>query len=244
MIEQAAKLIKEANRVIAFSGAGISVESGIPSFRGPEGLWSKYDPIVLDLGYFYDNPKKSWLLIKEIFYDYFSLAKPNSAHLALTQLEKKGFIGAIITQNIDSLHQAAKSKNVIEFHGSSSRLVCTGCNRVFDFKPEMLQKLPPICPNCGGLLKPDFVFFGEGIATKAFQESLNETKNADLWLVIGTSGEIMPASSLVYEARQNGATIVEVNLRPSNYTADAADFFLQGKAGDLLPKIADLVLEN
>ena len=244
MIKHAALMIKEAKRAIAFTGAGISVESGIPPFRGSNGLWSKYDPIVLDLGYFYENPKESWLVIKEIFYDYFSLAKPNPAHLALAELEKKGFISGIITQNIDNLHQSAKSENVIEFHGSSSRLVCTGCNGVFDFEPKMLDRLPPTCPACRGLLKPDFVFFGEGIPTKAFQKSLDEAQNADLWLVIGTTGEIMPASSLVYEAKQNGATIIELNLQASNYTADASDYFLRGKAGVLLPKLADLVLES
>jgi len=126
-IEKAAKIIKSAKHVTAFTGAGISVESGIPPFRGDGGIWGKYDPKILDLPYFLANPLDSWIVIKEIFYEFFGKAKPNNAHKMLAEMESLGWLKAIITQNIDNLHQEAGSKNVIEFHGNSKILVCTNC---------------------------------------------------------------------------------------------------------------------
>ncbi len=134
MIEEAAKLIKNAKHVTAFTGAGISVESGIPPFRGENGLWSKFDPLFLDINYFRQNPLKSWKLIKEIFYDFFGKAEPNSAHTALAEMEKSGYLNSVITQNIDNLHQTAGSKNVFEFHGTSKNLICTNCDKIYAAK--------------------------------------------------------------------------------------------------------------
>ena len=233
LITQAAQAIKNAKRAVAFTGAGISVESGIPPFRGPDGLWSRYDPIVLDLRYFQHYPTESWQVIKEIFYDFFGQARPNAAHLALARMEAEGLIQSIITQNIDNLHQEAGSQNVIEFHGTSHRLTCLSCHSTWQYKPYLLATLPPTCPKCGGLLRPDFVFFGEGIPPDAYQRSLEETQLADVWIVIGTTGEIMPASMLPIEAKQQGATIIEVNVQPSNYTGHTTDIFLQGKATEV-----------
>jgi len=242
LIQQAAQKIKIAGRLISFTGAGISVESGIPPFRGPDGLWSRYDPQVLDLSYFQRYPDKSWRIIKEIFYDFFGKAQPNPAHQALAQLEAAGVMHGVITQNIDNLHQEAGSRDVIEFHGTSRRLSCLSCHQTWEFQPEMLASLPPACPRCGGLLKPDFIFFSEGIPPLAYQRSLTETQLADIWLVIGTTGEIMPASMLPIEAQRNGALIIEVNLRPSNYTNTITDIFLQGKASEVLSALAEAVL--
>lgn len=194
MIEKAAKLIKNAKHVTAFTGAGISVESGIPPFRGENGLWSKFDPIFLDIHYFQQNPLKSWKLIKEIFYDFFGKAEPNAAHIALAEMEKSGYINAIITQNIDNLHQIAGSKNVFEFHGNSRDLICTNCKKIYSVKDIDLSHLPPKCVDCGNVLKPDFVFFGESIPEPARAISFTEAKIADVFILIGTTGEIMPAS--------------------------------------------------
>ena len=127
MLKQAAELIRNAKHVTAFTGAGISVESGIPTFRGENGLWNRFDPIFLDLDYFHQNPLTSWKLIKEIFYDFFGKAEPNLAHFALAKMEKMGFLNSIITQNIDDLHQKAGSKKVWEFHGTSKKLICEKC---------------------------------------------------------------------------------------------------------------------
>ncbi len=243
LIQKAAQKIKNSRRLISFTGAGISVESGIPPFRGPDGLWSRYDPQVLDLSYFQHHPANSWRIIKEIFYDFFGKAQPNPAHQALAQLEAAKVLHGVITQNIDNLHQKAGSRDVIEFHGTSRRLTCLSCHQIWDFQPEMLASLPPACPRCGGLLKPNFIFFSEGIPPLAYQRSLTETQLADIWLVIGTTGEIMPASMLPIEAQRNGALIIEVNLHPSNYTNTITDIFLQDKATDVLSALAEAVLD-
>ena len=242
LIQQAAGKIKSAQRLISFTGAGISVESGIPPFRGPDGLWSRYDPQVLDLSHFQRHPANSWRVIKEIFYDFFGKARPNPAHQALAQLEAAEVLHGVITQNIDNLHQEAGSRDVIEFHGTSHRLICLSCHQTWGFQPEMLASLPPACPCCGGLLKPDFIFFGEDIPPLAYQRSLTEAQLADIWLVIGTTGEIMPASMLPIEAQRNGALIIEVNLSSSNYTKTITDIFLQGKASEVLSALAEAVL--
>ena len=228
--KNAAQIIKNSKNLVAFTGAGISVESGIPPFRGPTGLWSKYDPKILDIDFFLSNPDISWKYIKEIFYEYMQNVKPNKAHYFLAELENKGLLKGVITQNIDNLHQKAGSKNVIEFHGTASKLECINCKNKFDSNTISLDNLPPLCPKCGGILKPDFVFFGEPIPADAFEKSIKLMQNADAVLVIGTTGEIMPASELPFLAKQNGAKIIEINIEPSNYTNLITDIFLNDKA--------------
>ncbi len=233
-IKQAANLLKQSHYTSAFTGAGISVESGIPPFRGTTGLWSKYNPIVLDINYFHSNPLESWRVIKEIFNDFFGKAKPNKAHQVLASMEQKGLLRNIITQNIDNLHQEAGSREVYEFHGNSRELVCTKCNKRFGIKNINFNKLPVTCDECGGLVKPDFIFFGEGIPPAAYEKSLESASKADLFLVIGTTGEIMPASQIPVIAKNNGAKIIEINIEPSNYTQQLTDIFLQGKATEIM----------
>ena len=228
--KEAANLIKNSNFIVAFTGAGISVESGIPTFRGPTGLWSKYNPKILDLNFFMQNPKESWKYIKEIFYEYLKDIKPNDAHKCLAWLEEKGKLKGIITQNIDNLHQKAGSKEVVEFHGTASKLECVNCKSKFNASEISLDIIPPLCPKCGGILKPDFIFFGEPIPTEAFEKSLFFANTAELFIVIGTTGEIMPASQIPILAKQNGAKIIEINIEPSNYTNTITDIFLQDKA--------------
>jgi len=236
-ISKAVHLLRQSTYTTAFTGAGISVESGIPPFRGENGLWSKYDPIVLDLDYFHKYPSHSWEVIKEIFYDFFGKAKANTAHHALAKMEQMGYLKNIITQNIDNLHQEAGNSTVWEFHGNSRTLVCTGCQKHFEIEQLSLSSLPLLCPDCKGLVKPDFIFFGEGIPPMAYQKSIEAAENADVFLVIGTTGEIMPASQIPHIAKANGATIIEVNPNPSNYTHQITDVFLQGKATEVMRKI-------
>lgn len=214
MIEKAVEIIKNAKHITAFTGAGISVESGIPPFRGENGLWNKFDPIFLDINYFHQNPLKSWKLIKEIFYDFFGKAKPSTAHLALSKMEKLGYLNSIITQNIDNLHQKSGSKKVWEFHGNSRNLICMNCNEIYSAANTNLSHLPPKCEKCGTVLKPDFIFFGEAIPEPARTNSFAETENADVFILIGTTGEIMPASMIPIEAKRNGVKIIEVNNQP------------------------------
>ncbi len=241
-ISQAAEALRRAQRAVAFTGAGISVESGIPPFRGPEGLWSRYDPQVLDLDYFFAHPRASWEVIKEIFYDFFGKAKPNPAHFACARLEAAGVLAGVITQNIDNLHQEAGSRRVIEYHGTSRWLTCTQCGHKVEAQPELLAELPPRCPRCGGLLKPDFIFFGEPIPAEAQAAAWEETRRADVWVVVGTTGEVYPAALLPIAAKEHGATIIEINVRPSNYTHQITDIFLQGKASEMCQALADAVL--
>jgi len=231
-IVQAARLLAVARHVTVFSGAGISVESGIPPFRGPGGLWSRVDPGFIEIEYFRRQPEKSWLRIKEIFYDFFGRAGPNTAHFGVAALEKAGLVKAVITQNIDNLHQGAGSREVIEFHGNSQWLVCLDCLKREVVTLERLAALPPRCA-CGGLLKPDFIFFGEGIPEKTLQRSYQEASRADVFLVIGSSGEVMPACQIPPLAQARGAKIIEINPSESNFTP-SSDVFLQGKATEMV----------
>ncbi len=227
----AARWIEDSQKAAAFTGAGISVESGIPTFRGPTGLWSRYDPQILDLGYFFANPKASWKVIKEIFYDYMGeKARPNPAHYLLAEMEKDRKLEGVITQNIDNLHQEAGSRNVVEFHGTAQYLICTECRNRTPFTANDLSHLPPTCEKCGGLLKPDFIFFGEAIPPEAYRRSMELVQDADLLIVVGTTGEVMPASMIPYEARN--AKVIEINIEPSAYTEERTDLFLQAKAGE------------
>ena len=161
-IEIVAELIKKSKFAIAFTGAGISVESGIPPFTGAGGLWNKYDPKFIELSFFYSNPKKSWEEMRKIFFNSMGQAKPNKAHQVLAKLEQQGMLKAVITQNIDGLHQAAGSKEVVEFHGTINELMCIDCKKKFKTTDVDISADIPRC-SCGGILKPDFVFYGEGI---------------------------------------------------------------------------------
>jgi NAD-dependent deacetylase len=238
-ILEASQLIADSKNTIAFTGAGISVESGIPPFRGPNGLWSKYDPKILDLEYYSSNPNKSWTVIKKLFFDYFRASAPNEAHNILAKWEKNHLLKSIITQNIDSLHQKSGSKNVIEFHGTSNSFVCTKCHETILLSQLKLTPTPPICKSfkCKGLLKPNFIFFGEGIPQKAYLDSIEVTNSAEVFIIIGTSGEIMPASYLPPLAKDNGAQIIEINTDRSSFTDTITDIFLQGRASEILTKI-------
>ncbi|MHA1338304.1 MAG: NAD-dependent protein deacylase [Promethearchaeota archaeon] len=235
-ISRAIEWILESKYTVIFSGAGISVESGIPPFRGKNGLWEKYDPIFLDTNYFKKNPKKSWILIKEIFYDFFGKAEPNQAHYIIAELEKKGLINCIITQNIDALHQKAGSKNVIEFHGTSQTLTCLNCNNKFESE-NLLESIPPKCPLCGGLLKPDFVFFNEPIPPNVYNLAILNAVKAETFIIVGTTGEIMPASLIPFIAKENDAHIIEINIWPSKFTNSIVDIFLEGKATEIFSKL-------
>ena len=235
-IKNAIEIIKNAKNMIAFTGAGISVESGIPPFRGQGGLWSKYNPDILDLQTFYSRTLECWKTIKEIFYDYWGQSSPNAAHKALAKLEAKGLLKAVITMNIDTLHQKAGSKKVIEFHGTLDKMVCTKCGKSFSTSKVNLETLPPKC-DCLGVLKPDFVFFGEGIPEKAYQESMLFAQKADVVLVIGTTGEVAPASYIPSIAKQHGAKIIEINPNLSTYTNTITDIYIKAKAGETLTQI-------
>ena len=235
-LKKAIDLVLSSKYTFAFTGAGISVESGIPPFRGETGLWSKYDPNILDLNNFYLNPIEAWKVIKEIFYDFFGEAKPNLAHYALAEMEKKGMLQSIVTQNIDNLHYDAGSKEVYEFHGNSRMLVCPNCAKTYIASERIVEEVP-LCDYCHWVLKPDFIFFGERIPEIAYRKSLEATQKADVVIVIGSTGEIYPASQIPIIAKQNGATIIEINTEKSSFTSQITDVFLQGKATEVMNEL-------
>ena len=238
-IREAARILSEAKRIVGFTGAGTSAESGIPPFRGEGGIWNKYDPNALDIENYYRHTQDSWTIIREVFYNYFNNidVKPNPGHEILAKWEKEGRLTCVITQNIDDLHTVAGNKTVYEFHGNMSRFVCTKCGRKVDAKSLKLTEKPPHCSHCDGLMKPDFIFFGEGIPEDAYYGSVRAAENCDAFVIIGTSGQVSPANMIPGIAKRNGAKIIEINMEPSTYTNYISDIFLQGKSGEILPQI-------
>jgi NAD-dependent deacetylase len=230
-LRDVAEIIRDSKYCMAFTGAGVSVESGIPPFRGENSIWTKYNPIILDLTYFENYPEASWPVIKEIFYDFFGKAKPNKAHDFLARLEQSGIVKCVVTQNIDNLHQEAGSKSVYEFHGNSHHLVCMLCSDRQTVDEVDLSQLPLKCAKCGGLVKPDFIFFGERIPEEAYQKSMDAARKADVCLIIGSTGEVMPAAMIPREARRNGAVIIEINPQDSLFTREVTHIHLHGNAG-------------
>jgi NAD-dependent deacetylase len=242
LLYQAAQILKNSRHAVVFTGAGISVESGVPPFRGDGGLWNKYDPRSLELSYFLKNPKESWTVLKEIFYDFLADARPNPAHLALARLENKGIVKSVITQNIDNLHQIAGNTLVYEFHGNTRQLRCLECGRTILSESVSLNSLPPRCNLCQGLLKPDIVFFSEMIPPGVSEQAFAEAEKADVMLVVGSTGEVMPAAYVPFTAKErNNAMVIEVNPEKSHFTKSVTDIFLKGPAGDILPRLTDLI---
>jgi len=237
-IVQLTELAKRAHKVIALTGAGISVDSGIPAFRGNQGLWEKYDPTeYAHIEAFLRDPGKVWVMLAEMDLAV-SKAKPNAAHYALAHLEQVSSFSSVITQNVDNLHQRAGSSRVIEFHGNTQRLKCLSCNRLYGKDHVSLAVLPPRC-TCGGVLKPDAVFFGEAIPWEANLQASQEAESCDLILVVGTSAVVAPASSIPFMAKRNGATVVEINLEPTMLTDTVADLSIMRSATEVLPELVE-----
>lgn len=240
VIKRAAHDITKAKRIIAFTGAGISVESEIAPFRGKGGLWERYNPEeYAHISTFRNNPEKSWIMLTEML-TFIKKAKPNPAHLALAELEKLGKLRCIITQNVDNLHQKAGSTSVIDFHGNTRWLVCLECDKKYKLDEVSLEEIPPRC-ECSAVLKPDAVFFGEPISMDALRKSQEEASKCDLMLVIGTSAVIQPAASLPAIAKRAGATVIEINPEPTPITGIVSDYLIEGKAGEVLPRIVEAV---
>ena len=238
-IKEAARILSSAKRIVGFTGAGTSAESGIPPFRGEGGIWNQYDPKSLDIEYYYRHTQDSWNIIREVFYNYFNSkdVKPNPGHEILAKWEQEGRLSCVITQNIDDLHTVAGNKTVYEFHGNMSRFVCTNCGAKFQANKLELTSTPPTCERCGELLKPDFIFFGEGIPEDAYFGSVKAAEDCDAFVIIGTSGQVSPANMIPGIAKRHGAKIIEINMEPSTYTDYITDIYLQGKSGEILPKI-------
>ena len=248
-IQQAAQLLHQARYVMAMTGAGISVESGIPPFRGPGGLWTKYgEPSMNGYQDFLDNPRLAWEARlnptgpNAILRETVANAEPNPGHRALVQMEKMRLLKFLITQNIDNLHRRAGSVNIVEIHGNSTLTRCLQCTSRFPLDETPLDTLPPVCPQCRGMLKIDTVAFGEPIPSDALAQCQQTTERCDCMMVIGTSATVYPAAWFPINVRERGGSLIEINLYESELTA-MCDVSLRGKAGEMLPQLVDAVQE-
>jgi NAD-dependent deacetylase len=251
LIQKAAADLVKAHYAVALTGAGISTESGIRDFRGPDGIWTK-DPAAERRVYemyerLLDNPKAYWeetLNSPGLFGD-LSRIKPNRGHIALAELEKMGLLKCVITQNVDNLHEKAGSQQVLDYHGNHFKLRCMRCNKRYlieDYNLNQLNEkgeLPPHCKYCNGVLKLDVVYFQERIPDDIAIQSLREIEQCDLLLICGTSAVVYPFANLPRIARNNNnITIIELNMEPTPLTEDGiSDYFIQGKTGEILPAI-------
>jgi NAD-dependent deacetylase len=230
--EQVASLILHQQPCVALTGAGISAESGIPTFRSKGGLWEKFDPAVYaSIEMFRTDPSKYWSIRGEFIRNY-DAYQPNPGHAALAELEAMGLLRRVITQNIDGLQRKAGSRSVTEIHGSLREILCVRCGREYR-APSIPEDSPPLC-ECGGVLKPNTVLFGESLPPPALETAWRESGACRVMLVIGTSAVVQPAASLPYVAKEHGATVVEVNIERA---FSGADYFLEGQAGTVMPKL-------
>ncbi len=261
--EKAAQIIKNSKHTIVFTGAGISAESGIPTFRGKGGLYEKVSSTVFDLDYFFAENRKCWYLLLKFILIPLLEAKPNDAHYSITELQNKGYIKTVITQNIDILHEKAGNQQVLKFHGTSDKFKCINCGKDFllnDFIDE--EKLEfikndkvegdidykiynsfkePRCNSCGSIIKPQIVFFKEGIPEDVLNKSFYNAQIADCILIIGTSGVVYPAAMIPQIVHRNNGKIIEINAEPTFYTKSITDIFFEGFASKIMKEICSLV---
>jgi len=238
-LETLASWITKSKSTCAMTGAGASVESGIPDFRGKGGLWSRYDPEeYATIFSFQDDPAKVWKMLAELI-ETVEGAKPNPGHIALAELESMGMLSGIITQNVDSLHQKAGSKKVIEFHGHCRSLKCDECNKRYTDTHLYKKQFPPKC-SCGGVLRPEVIMFDEQIHGSVLLESKELSSSSELMLVIGTSAQVMPAALNPYLTKASGGKIVEINTEETPLTCDA-DMTIIGKSGEIMPKLLSII---
>jgi len=238
-LEKAADVLVHSRMTIALTGAGISVESGIPDFRSAGGLWEKFDPAeYASIEAFRANPEKVWKMLREME-EIVLHAKPNKAHIGLGELERLDYLQYIITQNVDNLHQAGGARNVIEYHGNSATLSCIRCGRQYKASEKRGEYLPKCA--CGNALKPDVIFFGEAIPAEAMNRSFQLASAAEALLVIGTSAAVSPANTIPGVAKQNGAKIIEINKEETHLTSTVTDIFLQGSAGEIVSGLVEEV---
>ncbi len=229
--------LRNASHTAVITGAGVSAESGVPTFRDAQtGLWAKYEPTELATPQaFRRDPKLVW--------DWYAwrrervlAVKPNPGHFALAELARQCEQFTLITQNVDGLHQQAGSENVIELHGNIMRARCFDMHHVAESWPDDIDDQPPKCTQCNSLMRPDVVWFNEGLPTDALDGAMNASQNCDVFFSIGTSSVVQPAASMATIAAQNGATVIEINPTPTPLTHQA-DFVITEPSGEVLPEI-------
>jgi NAD-dependent deacetylase len=241
LIDELSKLLEASRRVVVFTGAGISTESGIPDFRSPGGFWSNNQPIYFkDFLAFEDMRREAWRR-KLAFEEFFKAAQPNRGHRAIAHLVKQGKVTGVITQNIDGLHQRSgvPEENVIELHGNSTYAVCLSCERRYELEPILaafrIDEKPPEC-ECGGLIKTATISFGQPMPVEAMQNAKLETEACDLFLAIGSSLVVYPAAGFPALAKQRGARLVIINRDPTELDY-LADLVLNTETGETLGEV-------
>ncbi len=238
---EAAEAVRRSACTVAVTGAGVSAESGIPTFRGAGGIWEKYPPErFATIEAYRRDPDAVWQFWCELA-ETIRSCRPNPAHITLARLEQSGHLHAVITQNVDNLHQAAGSRNVIEYHGNAAQLVCLACAARKPMDPGTAGSRAPHCPICGGLMKPDVVMFGEDVSLASVQNSEAYARRCNVMIVVGTSAQVYPAAWLPRLAKSYGAYIIEMNIEPTEFTNSVTDTFLEGAVGNTLPRLADLI---
>lgn len=234
-------IIGGSERLLAFTGAGLSADSGIATYRGAGGIWSRYDPAkYASISYFREDPTYYWRFFKDVRYPMLKPAKPNKAHLVLAELEKKGILFLVITQNIDGLHQMAGQINVCELHGNTRQIVCLECFKKFNMEeiyPKLDVEMPPKC-GCGGLLKPDVVLFGEPLPQEALNQASQAAARCDCILVVGSSLVVYPAAQIPVLAKENGAKLIIINIDPTPLD-HLADLVINQNASEVLAKVTE-----
>jgi len=236
MFDTVAQKLKDSRKIVFVTGAGISQESGIPTFRGKDGYWRKYDPMKLaSIDAFYDDPKLVWEWYEDRRKNILDV-KPNEGHFAISQMEEFKDV-VILTQNIDGLHQRSGSTNVLELHGSIIRIKCTVCD-FFDNITENFESLPPKC-KCGSMLRPDVVWFGEPLPQNIWQSAIKEASICDVMIIVGTSLVVSPANTLPVYAKQNGAILIEVNPEKTVMSNDMT-LSIQATSVGVLPKMLSI----
>jgi NAD-dependent deacetylase len=238
-----AELIRSRQPCVVLTGAGVSTESGIPDFRSPTGLWATVDPMEYgSIEAFRRDPRKVWSFYKPRV-EMLTGAEPNPAHAALAELEQLGLVGAVVTQNIDLLHERAGSENVVEVHGSIRTASCPGCGRSYELDRvlELLAEADaPECPGCSGILKPDVVFFGELLSPAAIDRAYELARRARLLLVVGSALEVYPVAGLPLETLGSGGELAIVNRGPTAFDSQAS-LKVDGSAGEVLPQVVGLL---
>ncbi|HZP41554.1 MAG TPA: Sir2 family NAD-dependent protein deacetylase [Candidatus Binatia bacterium] len=246
-IDRAATCLVRARYAIALTGAGLSVESGIPPFRGPGGLWTRHgEPPMNGYQRFLEDPRKAWEdrlnpsgPMRELW-EALAAARPNPAHLALVALEELGVLKCTITQNVDDLHRAAGTRELLEVHGNATLIRCIACVARYPREAIDFAELPPRCPRCQGILKSDTVSFGEPIPPDVLERCFVESERADCMLVAGTSATVYPAAQFPIAIQQRGGDLVEVNTYDSEITP-LCRVALRGPAGEMLPRLVERV---
>jgi NAD-dependent deacetylase len=244
VLDALARDLKKSRHVVAFTGAGISSESGIPTYRGEGGLWNTYDPNrYANIAHFRQYPSYYWNFFKDVRYPVLKKAKPNRAHTCLAELEKMGKLKSMITQNIDGLHQEAGSTRVIELHGTTRIVHCVDCSQEYSFDDVFVfleKELPPLCKKCRGMLRPAVVFFGEALDPEVLQLAYDEVNSCDFLLAVGSSLVVYPAADLPVRAKQAGAKLAIINIDPTPLD-EMADFIIYGQAGRVLSDVTGLL---